>query len=467
MIASLPPVPAWNHNAATRWCHRIGVVALLLYMFTWVLNLEVTRAFESLLVPLYLVALLSQPGRARAFSDPLWILLALWLALQLVTLPAAIQMFPEYARDEVRSMRQLSKVFMILPIAWFMAGNPRIALWTLTALILGMVLGAIFTGQDMETLLRFVQEGKRPTLGFKNWQHAGVCAGGILIAQACFVWRFFQESAGYQLVLKWLARLGFAAVALLSLFAWAITMTRASWLGVIVVALLAMAGLVVMILRGHIQSRRMLRQILLSSIVLAVLAVTLGALYGDQVAARVFKEHDVILEVLQGDLRNVPFSSIGFRIHAWHYGLQLVAEQPWFGWGPKSHIPLLLQSTNPVGDTTLGAIADTYNLRHFHNSMMSLLIANGVLGLAVWIALTITVGLSAWKSWRRGDMPNDMAVFVALFFVFWFIVNLFESYVNYRTGVYWIGAVGGMAYTFGMRRRLARHIQPSSDSLYR
>lgn len=462
MIASLPPVPAWNHNATTRWCHRIGVVALLLYMFTWLLNLGATRAFESLLLPLYLVALLSQPGRARAFGDPLWILLAIWLALQLVTIPAAIEMFPEYARDEVRSMRQLSKVFMILPIAWLMAGNPRIALWTLTALILGMVLGAIFTGQDMETLVRYVQEGKRPTLGFKNWQHAGVCAGGILIAQACFAWRFFQQSARYRWPLKWLARLGFAAVALLSLFAWAITMTRASWLGVAVVALLGLAGLVVMIMRGQVRSRRLLKRIVWSGVVFAVIAVALGALYGDQIATRVFKEHDVILEVLQGDLHNVPYSSIGFRIHAWHYGLQLVAEQPWFGWGPKSHIPLLLQSTNPVENTTLGAISEAHNLHHFHNSTISLLVANGVLGLAVWIALIITVGLAAWKSWRRGDMPNDIAVFVTLFFVFWFIVNLFESYMNYRTGVYWIGAVGGMAYTFGMRRRLAHQTRSSS-----
>ncbi|WP_438766444.1 O-antigen ligase family protein [Kushneria sp. TE3] len=459
MIASLFPVPAWNTNATTHWCHRIGVVALLLYMFTWILSLDISRSLEPVLMLVYLVALFAQPGRARAFKDPLWLLLGLWLMLQLVTLPPAMAMFPDYAEDQIKSMRGLTKVFMILPIAWIMAGSTRLSLQVLSALLVGMVAGALLTGESPATLAHYMDIGERPTLGFKNWQHSGICAGIILLAQACFAPRFFRYASSQSRWPGYLLLAGFGAVAVLAFTGWIITMTRASWLGIVIVMLTALAGFLLITLKSNsatsINGKRWL-WILLAA---ALACVVFGMLFGDQIASRLFKEHDVILEILSGNVDNVPMSSIGFRIHAWHYGLQLIAEQPWFGWGPKSHIPLLLQSSNPVEDTTLGAIAARSNLTHFHNSYLTVLIANGITGFMVYLGAVVTIAVAAYRSWRCGDMPGDVMVFLSLFFIFWAFVNLFESYMAYRTGVYVIGAVGGIAYTYSMRRRLAVHAQ--------
>ncbi|REC94276.1 O-antigen ligase family protein [Kushneria indalinina] len=451
--------PVWSHSTTTRWCHRIGIAALLLYMFTWVLSLDVSRSLEPLLMLTYLIALLVQPQRLQSFRDPLWLLFGLWLALQLITLPPAMAMFPDYAEDQIKSMRGLSKVFLILPIAWLMAGSTRIALWTLSALIVGMMVGSMLTGESPATLAHYIEAGTRPTLGFKNWQHAGVCAGVILIAQACFGWRFFIQTDDWSPWQRWLTRALFVLVAFWALTAWAITMTRSAWLGIGVVSLVALAGLLVLLAKGHLNSATAKKRIAWA-LTLSVLAILLmGLLFGSQVVSRILVEHNVLLEILDGDLSNVPPSSIGFRIHAWHYALQLIAEQPWFGWGPKSHIPLLLQSTNPVESTTLGAISARHNLTHFHSSYFTVLVANGITGFTVFLATVVTIGVSAYRSWRRGDMPSDVMIFLSLFFIFWAIVNLFESYMAYRTGVYVIGAVGGMAYTYSMRRRLGHHIQ--------
>ncbi|MFC0266606.1 O-antigen ligase family protein [Kushneria aurantia] len=454
MTPPLSPLPAWNYSNTTRWCHRIGVFSLLLYMFAWVLSLDVSRSFEPLLMLVYLIALGSQPGRRYAFADPLWILLGLWLAAQLITLPAAIAMFPDWAEGQVNSMRGLTKVFMILPIAWVMAGSVRIALWTLSALLLGMVMGSLLTGETPTTLAHYIVDGRRPTLGFQNWQHAGVCAGVMLLAQACFAHRFLRASGQHKGWQKWLLRGVFALVALWALTAWMITMTRAAWLGMAVVVALALAGLLVALASGRLRDPALRRRLLWALLPSLVAVILVALVYGSQIADRLFAEQHVMAEVLSGNLANVPFSSIGFRIHAWHYALQLFAEHPWFGWGPKSHIPLLLQSTSPIENTTLGAIAQQYGLRHFHSSYVTLLVANGLAGVMIYLGVIAVIGRAAWQSWRRGDMPGDMMIFLALFFVFWAVVNGFESYIDYRTGVYVIGAIGGMAYTFSMRRRL-------------
>ncbi|GHC29825.1 hypothetical protein GCM10010082_24730 [Kushneria pakistanensis] len=451
--------PIWTHSATTRWCHRIGIAALLLYMFTWILSLDVSRALEPLLMLVYLIALFVQPQRARSFRDPLWLLLGIWLILQMITLPPAMAMFPDYAEDQIKSMRGLTKVFLILPIAWIMAGSTRIAFWTLSALLLGMVAGSLMTGESLATLTHYVSAGERPTLGFKNWQHAGVCAGVILIAQACFSWRFMQVTRHGARWQKWAARFCFTAVAIWALMAWTITMTRASWLGLGIVIVIGLVGILITMVRGKLHSAAVKNYIFLMVFIVIAIGIALAIFYGDQLLARILREDNVIAEALQGNLARVPYTSIGFRIHAWHYGLQLIAEQPWFGWGPKSHIPLLLQSTNPVGDTTLGVIAARDNLTHFHNSYLTILIANGISGFLVYLATVMTVAAATWRSWRRGDMPIDVAIFLGLFFVFWCVVNLFESYMAYQTGVYLIGAVGGMAYTYSMRRRLACHTQ--------
>ncbi|WP_456267964.1 O-antigen ligase family protein [Kushneria sp. AK178] len=456
-------LPIWSHSATTRWCHRIGIAALLLYMFTWVLSLDVSRSLEPLLMLVYLIALSAQPRRLRTFRDPLWLILVLWLLLQLITLPPAMAMFPDYAGDQIKSMRGLTKVFLILPIAWLMAGSTRIALWTLGALILGMMVGSLLTGETPATLVQYIEAGTRPTLGFKNWQHAGVCAGIILISQACFGWRFFMQTAVWSFWKRWLARTLFAVVALWALMAWAITMTRSAWLGIGVVILVAFSSLLMLLAQGRLNTAQAKKRIIWTLCASALLGLLLGLFFGPEIVSRIFAEHDVILEILEGDLSSVPYSSIGFRIHAWHYALQLVAEQPWFGWGPKSHIPLLLQSTNPVENTTLGAIATHANLTHFHSSYVTVLVANGITGFMVFLTTVVVIAVAAFRSWRRGDMPSDVMIFLALFFIFWAIVNLFESYMAYRTGVYVIGAVGSMAYTYSMRRRLACHTQLSSQ----
>lgn len=453
---ALPPLPAWSSSATTRWCHRIGVVSLLLYLFTWVLSLDISRSFEPILMLVFLVALFVQPGRRRAFNDPLWWLLGLWLLLQAVTLPPAMAMFPEDADGQIKSMRGLTKVFLILPIAWIMAGSTRIALWALTALIVGMVTGSLLTGESPATLYAYMQSGQRPTLGFKNWQHAGVCAGVILIAQACFAWRFFQTTACSAAWHRWLLRMAFVLVALWAVTAWAITMTRAAWLGIAVVIVVALTGGVIALMRKDSGVDVNRKYLLFGAPAAVLIFIVTGAFFGDQIVSRIFRESHVIAAILSGELANVPMSSIGFRIHAWYYASQLIAEQPWFGWGPQSHIPLLLQSTHPVEGTTLGAIADTYNLRHFHSSYLTLLVANGFLGALTYLGVIVAVGTAAFKSWRRGDMPHDVMAFLTLFFVFWAVVNVFESYIDYRTGIYVIGAVGGMAYSYGLRRQLIK-----------
>lgn len=473
MLAPSLPI-AWHATKTTRWCHAIGLVSFFCYLFTWVLAFDFSRSFEPLLMLTYVVALASQPRRGSAFLDPLWLLLGLWLLAQLVTLPPAVALFPDYAGGQIDDMRGLTKVFMILPIAWVLAGRTSLTLTALAVLVGGMVAGSLIRGESPHELMQLMAAGERPTLGFKNWQHAGVCAGVIMIAQACFARRFFSITGGQPGWRKGLARIVFSLIAVWAVAAWAFSMTRAAWLGILVVAGVALLGFLLAWHRGLADQRNLNRYMIIGVLLGVLITIAIAAAFGDRIVQRLSAEHEVVGAVLRGDLSAVPSSSIGFRIHAWHYAFQLFLEKPWFGWGPRSHIPLLLESTNPVENTTLGAVVERSGLRHFHSSYVTLLIANGVVGALLYLTTIATIGTAAWTSWKRRLMPTDIAVFLALFFIFWTVVNAFESYVSYSTGIYLVGAIGAIAYTYRMSERLDRlgyskpmvsndHSDPGSD----
>jgi O-antigen ligase len=153
----------------------------------------------------------------------------------------------------------------------------------------------------------------------------------------------------------------------------------------------------------------------------------------------------VIEKIMTGDLDKVPLSSIGIRIHTWRKAVGWIQERPWTGWGPKSRKALYANSDLPP------SIKKQFG--HFHNSIIEITLAYGLVGLAVFMLIAGVVGYRAWWAWRRGLMPDDVFFFLGAFFIYWLIVNMFESYVIYTTGYYINALVGGAAYTFYLASR--------------
>ncbi|MDL4863374.1 O-antigen ligase family protein, partial [Halomonas elongata] len=66
-------------------------------------------------------------------------------------------------------------------------------------------------------------------------------------------------------------------------------------------------------------------------------------------------------------------------------------------------------------------------------------------------------GMATWRAWRGGVLPGDMALFGAGFFLYWIVVNQFESYNSFWTGVYVHNlVVGGLVTHYWRWQRDAR-----------
>ena len=158
-------------------------------------------------------------------------------------------------------------------------------------------------------------------------------------------------------------------------------------------------------------------------------------------------QEPIIAKVLEGQFEELPRTGAGVRIQTWYAAMQWIAERPIVGWGAKGR-SLAIDETEWLSDW----VKDHFG--HLHNFFLEILIAYGLLGLAVIGALAAWVGRATWLAWRGGVLPGDMALFSVGFFIYWLIVNQFESYNSFWTGVYVQNLVLGGLITHYWRWKL-------------
>ncbi|MFO7593044.1 MAG: O-antigen ligase family protein [Pseudomonadota bacterium] len=422
---------------------KIAMPAVVLYAFFWLANYEVARAAESLLILLFFISVVNR-GNATAvlLREPLFWLLVLWVLLQAYVYFQTAKLFPEWQDGQVTVARHYSKVFMVLVLAWWMAGAVRTILLLYGLAFAGFVVGIIFSDELVADLQRIIAH-VRVDFGYRNWEHLSVYSAFFFLVTV-FFWRrllaLFQGNwvwVGYLLLAGWLV------VCLTGIIG---SQTRATWLGLIVALGVASTGYIIRVWRRQKHAGEANRQSyirygsvgVLLILVFAALVIKFDA--SGLVEKRLEREQGVVALLLEGRAEEVPYTSIGVRIQSWRRALEWIAERPVTGWGPKSAKPLIAQSDMPERIKEV--------IGHLHNSYIELAVAYGVVGIAFFMAILIILGYRAWWAWRRGLMPDDLFFFLGTFMIYWLIVNMFESYLMYSTGIYINALIGGAAYTF-------------------
>ncbi|WP_442488331.1 O-antigen ligase family protein [Halomonas litopenaei] len=401
-----------------RGIRRAGGCLLVLYAALGVLWADVGGDAGSLAALLGLGTLLWCDAPLRR-SGALWLLLAA-IAAQVLSWGLGYLHHPDWVASNPRIDR-LAKLFIFIAVAYWLGGSSRNTFIVWGAALAGFLVASVVLDGPAEWW-RGIQ-GERAGFGIRNGQHGSMLFGVLLLGWIVFGPRI--TSSGGRLV-RW--RLGlWIAVLLMCLTAIVIGQTRAVWLA-LMCSLGVCATLYLVYLKR--QSRHLYWRVTPGRLlVFALLVVVVVALLFDVLAQRLAAESHVIAEVLQGNLDDVPYTSVGIRIHSWVAALEWIAERPLVGWGGEARG--LVMDHTPWLPTF---VKD--NFGHLHNFFLEVWVAYGLVGLGVMAALAAWVGRATWKAWRGGAMPNDIALFGATFFVYWVIVNQFESYNSFWTGVY-------------------------------
>lgn len=427
---------AWHTPTYYR---ALGVFFLLLYAFLQVLWEPGGNVAETASAVLGLVAFFMF-GKGLRNSGAVWLLLAA-LAVQAVSWFSMFQYRPEWVPDNPQFDR-LAKLFIFIAVAWWLGGSTRNTLTVWTLALLGFIASTFVHGDGLGNWTAGLLHGERTGFGIRNNQHAsmmyGVCTLGLLVFSKRFIYR--PECVIWRLLL-WFALVVLCLVALL------IGQTRAVWIAVTLASLL-MCLLWVGYQRVHGKKGRITKKrVMMGSIAGAVLVGSAGWFMGDTLVQRGMMEYEVIAQVAEGELSEVPYSSIGTRIHSWVAASEWIIQRPLTGWGPWGR-GLVMDHTVWLPEK----ISVRYG--HLHNFFIEMWVAYGVMGPLLIAALAIWIARATWRAWRGGVLPNDMALFSICFFVYWMLVNQLESYMSFWTGVYVFNLVVGGLITHYWRWRL-------------
>ena len=367
-----------------------------------------------------------------------WCLLGVLIA-QLFSWGAGYYHHPYWLPDNPE-LDRLGKWFLFVGIAFWLGGIRKHAWTVLLVSLVGFIAACFLFDGSIDQWLRGVQ-GERINLDIRNAQHTAMFFGVAVIGLLCFSRSFLSH--GRVSVLATLLWVLLFTVCLLGVF---VTQTRAVWLSLTVTAFLATLVILLITFKGSV-SRSIKRQGVVALLCILALLGTAGAVFKDTLVKRLSAENSVMENAWQGNWEEVPYSSVGNRLHTWRAGLEWFAERPIVGWGGEGR-GLVIDHT----DWLPQSVKEEYG--HLHNTLLDFVVSYGLLGLSVIIVLVIWTGLGSWKAWREGVMPTEVFAFGWAFFVYYFIVSLFESYSFFWTGSYIQNVVMGVVVTFIWRWQL-------------
>jgi O-antigen ligase len=433
----------------------IGIGALLGYAFFWLLYLPWAKVAETLLVLVSVYVLFRRPANlTRVVRQPVGLLLLVWLLLAVVNAFVNMEYFKGYMVIQLHEVRHYTKIFLFIILAWWMSGFPRIVFLTLFLASVGFLLGPLVAGYDYAHEIQIFKAGRRITLGYWNWEHVSVYAGFTLLFFSVFYRRIRDVLPNH----KWL---GTALVVVGILYSMVVVYganTRATYLG-LGIAVLAWGGYQIyrLYIGKPLINRKQIVTIGAIFVGIVVVFASLGFNPFSKVVQRIDAEQDVIDQLASGELDNIRMSSLGKRIYTWRYAFHKLKKHPWIGLGPRTREQIL-------AEPQVNKAIRRQGTGHFHNSYIELLLAYGILGALIFVALVSHIVYGVVQARKQGLIPDDIFNFLLLFSVYWFCVNLVESYVIYTTGFFINAIVGGAAYTFYLKFRIGYQNEATAAS---
>ena len=404
----------------------IGVLTTLFYIFSkphFDNFSDLNKVMLSITGLVSIIIYAKEVWKHHVFHMLWWALLLAvchWLFLTL-TLPILADDYPK--------LDHIARLFLFIIFAWWLGGNTRNTLifWGIASA--AVVLAPWITGDGLADFQRGFL-GERVGFGIRNVQHSAMFFGTVLLGLLIFLPRLLLAPLQH-----WGKLILWALAFTIIIAGVIISQTRAAWLGVI-------AGFSIVIFLLFIRYRKSLTKkhlalIAVSSVCLAMFIIINSSLIIERATA----ELDTIQALLRGDWSSIPLSSsevrssVGERLYSWRAAIDMIAQRPLIGWGEQG-VEYLFDNIEYNQ-----AHYQALNFGHLHNLYLEITLQYGLVGLAAYAYLLIWFIANSWFAWKRGDMPGDVLLFLYAFLCFWSVINLFESYLIFWTGVFLFNVV--------------------------
>ena len=408
----------------------VGVLSALAYVYSKIAFKHEFRDLpQNLMVLTFLISAWGQ--RRKIGSDPVFVLLL--LALLIPWLLFGINMLIDYeSAVKYRSTNDLLKLFLFLPLAWWIGGSREGVIRMLALAFLGLMT-AVGLDPELSDSLRKLWSGQRVDFGIYNAQHVALFFGMALL--------FCVSSLAGKAGNGWKVNRGstvIALIGLLGLIGLFATRTRAALIGLLIVGLFVV---IIKVREGHLLGLSRAQRVK-GMIVLTFVAGLIAWPAANIVAERFAAEKETIQALVAGNLDELPYQSTGIRVRSWVEASHWIAERPVTGWGQKARTDVIRLSESFPEDIKL-------IFGHLHNGYLEIAIGYGLVGIIfvciLWIVVLKRIRLAA---------DRDIYAFTLYSAIFFLVLNLFESFFIYSSGEF----VMALFFAAGYSQYLARNM---------
>jgi O-antigen ligase len=411
-----------EHSSQSSRFLLIGFILTCLYALT---KIHTPDAFSNAIgAPMVLLGFYSiyRYGKDLSTRTPMLLLLA-GIVIPVLSWYFAHLAHPEWT-NKIPRLDKLARVFLFIPIAWWLKDCSKkvFIFWSLAALT--VIFSPWIGGGGWQEIISGSQGG-RIDYDLRNAGHTSLFFGLILIGLLCFLPRLYRWKKASLIV--WLP------ITLFCTFTMIASQTRAAWLALIASALMFAF---VVIFNKKLRQKLNIKRLTIGAMVVLGLAFAVYSTMGNTLKNRSASESSVIEKVISGNLQDIPYTSVGIRIHLWEAGLAKIAERPLLGWGNKGQ-RISIDQNDWMPENI------KQNFGHLHNIYLSILNNYGLVGLTFYFTLFGWVMFKVLKAVSKKQLDKDIGYFVIVAFTFWSVVNLFESYLFFWTGVFCIQVLFG------------------------
>lgn len=431
-------------NSYHRVLSTLTTISSICFAFFWLPYYKIFDFFCNILILTFFLQLLL-PKNTKLRKDPLvrlgtlfFIYLIITIIWHKISLPADT--------PRIGDTRKYLRIFYFIPIAYAISYSKFLDPWRFLATAFSGLVIYLIINFDLAEWER-AWNGYRVDFGIENAQHTGIVFATSFIAFTVFTMRFLNWSKKFPLFVFIGSLISWFSALLLCFWIVFVSQTRAVWLGLFVSALIIFLFISVIYIKRNYSTINWYKySAVLTGIILT--SILLGYSFNTQelIIKRLTSEK-VSLESLHlaASHEKKQMTSFEGRVASWAAAPEWIMEKPFMGWGRRGAKNLIQQSDN---------FNEKFKNRygHLHSSYLEVLVDLGLIGSGFIITIIFLFGHSINKNYKKGKTPTDVFIFSWAFFLFWLIVNIFESYIIFSSGYYLIAIVAAFSYSFGIEK---------------
>lgn len=373
------------------WAQHVGFAALLLFAFCAVLGTSIALGALALML-IAAVADGSRFGRALAVSRVSLIVFALasYVVLRAIF---AIWLQPAHAGAHYESLWHWLLLLFFPLSAWFVGRDSKRVRLVLIVAFVGLLAGMARL-VDWNALIGSLSGGgQRISFGL-TFLTAALFLGVALLGWVAFIERLIGTGRW-----RWVRTFGWLIVAAALGEMLFLTESRS-----VLLSLIVSLPCLLLIKIWRMPTLALRRSSLAACLVLVVAIVILGVLNRQSISHRVGKTAQSVAAISTFQLDQIPQTSLGQRVRMYLFGGKSWLERPIVGWGPG------VEATQMLPNAPISPYKNE-PYPHLHDGYLEVLVRFGLVGFGLSCVLVLLLARGLYRGWRRGDVPEDIALF--------------------------------------------------------